>query len=66
MAGSPGQAQPRGGQKVVQALPSLRGAPRWSRSVGVGLGGQGRELVTVFPRDFSEGFPWKLPGQQGS
>lgn len=66
LAGSPRQAQPGGGQKVVQALPSLRGPPRPSLSVGIGLGGQGRRVVTVLSRNLSVGFPWKLPCQLGS
>lgn len=64
LAGSPGQALPRGGQKVVQALPSLRGAIRWSLSVGVGLDGQGREVVTVFPTNLSSVSPENCPASR--
>lgn len=53
LAESPGQAQPGGGQRA-----QLEGAPR--QSVRVGLGGQGRQAVTV-PRDPSTGFPGSCP-----
>lgn len=57
-AGSSGQAYPRGGQRVFQALPNLRG-PQGRVCVRIGFGVQDKQSGSIL-RYPSTGLPWDL------